>query len=89
MAILLGIAGGHCYYVGRYLKGALLSVNFVALVAFVVFNGFFFSIWDGLFLELIMPICGAILFVWIFDIIAICTKRFKVPVAIDLKEGEV
>ncbi len=88
-SIFLGIFGGHCYYVGRYLRGVLFTLNFIALLSFVVFNSFFLSIWQGVFFEIVMPICGAILFVWFYDIFMIAIKRFKVPVAIDLKEGEV
>lgn len=88
-SIFLGIFGGHCYYVGRYLRGFLLTFNFVLLMAFAIFNNFFLTVWNGLFLEIVMPICGGILFVWFYDIVKIALKKFKVPVAIDLKEGEV
>lgn len=87
MTILLGAVGGHCYYVGRYLKGVMYSVNMFALMMFLFFNDFFLSLWQGMFLNIVMPICGFILVLWIFDILAVSTKKFKIPVAIDL-EGE-
>ena len=87
MAVLLGVVGGHCYYVGRYLKGSMYSINFLALTLFVIFNDFFRNIWQGVFFDIVMPVCGLILLIWIFDIIAIATKKFKVPVAIDLEGG--
>ncbi len=80
--IFLGVFGGHCYYTGRYLRGAILTTNFVVMMSFVIFNGFFVSIPH--FLDITMPICGLILFVWVFDLIKVCCKKFKVPVAIDL-----
>ncbi len=83
--IFLGIFGGHCYYTGRYLKGAMFTINMLLLIIFTVFNSYFISLWNGYFFEIVMPFCGAILCVWIYDIIAVATKRFKVPVAIDLK----
>ena len=89
MAIFLGAVGGHCYYVGRYLKGAIYSVNILAMIFFVVFNSFFLSLWQGVFFDIVMPICGFILILWIMDIGAIIFKKFKIPVAIDLEGGEV
>lgn len=88
MTIFLGAVGGHCYYVGRYLKGAIYSANFLALVFFVIFNNFFLTLWGGVFFDIVMPICGFILIFWIMDIVAVGLKKFKIPVAIDLEGGE-
>lgn len=88
-AIIFGMVGGHCYYVGRYLKGAMYSLNFIALFCFAIFNGFFRTLWKGVFLDIFMPICGFILLAWAWDIISIFVHKFKVPVAIDLNVGEV
>ena len=88
MSIFLGAVGGHCYYVGRYLKGAMYTVNFLALLFFVIFNNFFLALWNGMFFDIVMPICGFISLFWILDIFAIAFKRFRIPVAIDLEGGE-
>lgn len=88
-SILLGIFGGHCYYVGRYLRGAMFTTNMLAMILFVVFNGKLINVWDGHFFEIVMPFCGLILIFWIFDIIKVCTHKFKIPVAIDLNVDEV
>lgn len=87
--IFLGIFGGHCYYVGRYLRGAILTTNIVCMIAFVLFNNFFLHALYGHFLDIVMPFCGLILFMWLWDIFAVCTRKFKIPVAIDLKVDEV
>lgn len=87
-AILLGVFGGHCYYVGRYLRGIMLTTNFVVMLILLIFNSFFLTVWNGAFYDIIMPFCGVILLCWIWDIFAIITRRFKVPVAIDLDEEE-
>ena len=87
--ILLGVFGGHCYYVGRYLRGAMFTTNMLAMILFVVFNPQLLTVWGGHFFEIVMPFCGLILLVWIFDVFKVITKKFKVPVAIDLKVDEV
>ena len=87
-SIFLGVFGGHCYYVGRYLRGIMLTTNFVVMLILLIFNNFFLTVWNGTFYDIIMPFCGIILLCWIWDIFAILMKRFKVPVAIDLDEEE-
>ena len=86
MAIFFGIFGGHCYYVGRYLRGIVFTLNIVFAIFLVIFNGYFLSLWYGLFMEFAAPIVGIITFMWLWDIMMIALKKFKVPVAIDLKE---
>ena len=86
-SIFFGAIGGHCFYVGRYLRGSILLLNAILMVLATVFNKYLMSIDNGAFLATISTIFGIIELLWFWDIFAIITKRFKVPVAIDI-EGE-
>lgn len=82
--IFLGIFGGHCYYVGRYLRGIMFTVNFLFAILCVVLNNYFLTVWNGNFLPIAGAIIGFVEIFWIWDIISVALKKFKVPVAIDL-----
>ena len=84
-SIFFGCFGGHCFYVGRYFRGGLLLFNFLIVLFLAIFNSFFASIGNGALLGTLSTICGFVLLVWLWDILMIATKRFKVPVAIDLE----
>ena len=88
LCIFLGPVGAHAYYVGRYLRGSVLSVNFVCLTLTVIFSEKLSTIHDGKFIALLSTIFGFVLLAWFYDIIMIVLKKFKVPVAIDV-EGEI
>ncbi len=84
-SIFLGIFGVHCFYVGRYLRGAITLADFVAIILLTVFNSQVAAINDGALLGVLSTVCGLILlFTWVWDIFMILFKKFKVPVAIDL-----
>lgn len=87
LCIFLGPAGAHCYYVGRYWRGGLLSLTFACIVMFVVFNAPLVQINNGVLLGALSTICGIIELLWIWDLITIIFKKFKVPVAIDIDKG--
>ncbi len=87
-SIFLGAFGGHCFYVGRYLRGSILVTNMVAVILCVVFSNYLSQVDGGALIASISTIIGLIEFLWFWDIFAIATKRFKVPVAIDV-EGEI
>lgn len=84
-SIFLGVFGGHCFYVGRYFRGSLLLANFLFLLCLTIFNDAIAQVGDGALLGILSTLCGFILLVWLWDIIMIATKRFKVPIAIDLE----
>ncbi len=88
MAIFLGALGGHCYYVGRYLRGVILTLNMALMLVCVIFNSSIVGVWNGVLIEILGIIVGVFLLVWMYDIWMVMMKRFKVPVAIDLKEDE-
>lgn len=88
LTIFTGILGGHCFRVGRYWRGGILLVNFLLLVSYVIFNSKLIAIDGGGLLATLATIGGLIMMLWVYDIIMVAMKKFKVPVAIDL-EGEV
>ncbi len=88
MTIFLGAVGGHCYYVGRYARGVMFTLNMLLVLVCVIFNGYMINIWNGLLIEFLGIIIGVILIVWMYDIWMVLMRRFKVPVAIDLKDDE-
>lgn len=85
MAIFTGLAGGHNYYVGRYLRGAIYSIIFGITVLCVVFNSYIMAYWEG-YMELIGGLLiGPFGIAWLCDILFIIIRKFKVPIAIDLQ----
>ena len=87
LAIFLGPFGVHNFYVGKYLRGSILLTDFVLIILCVVFNDNLVAVSEGKLLAAIAAVLGIIMLFWFVDIFMIITKRFKVPVAIDI-EGE-
>lgn len=85
MTIFLGLFGGHCFYVGRYWRGGMLLVNGISLILYVVFNAQLVAVDGGRLIAALTTIGGIIMLFWIFDVIWVIIKKFKVPVAIDLE----
>ena len=86
LTIFLGMFGAHCFYVGRYLRGGMFVLNMVFAAICVIFNQQILAVDEGRLIELFGIIIGAILLCWIYDFIMVAIKRFKVPIAIDLKD---
>jgi len=83
--IFAGVMGAHCFRVGRYWRGTLLLLNFIAIVMYVVFNAPLIALDGGGTIAALTTISGLILILWAYDLIMIILKKFKVPVAIDLQ----
>ena len=84
MCIFLGLFGGHCFYVGRIKKGiVMLCFGAVFLVGAILSINNLIPVSIGTIIYLIV---GALGIMWIFDIVNICVKKFKVPVSIELVE---
>ena len=62
----------------------MLNMVFAAIC--VIFNQQILAVDEGRLIELFGIIIGAILLCWIYDFIMVAIKRFKVPIAIDLKD---
>ncbi len=77
--LLLGWFGGHFYYVGKYIKGLLMSLGFVYLIVGTIFN------------EQIVAANATLLYIpisiyalsWIVTFSCLLSKRFKVPIYFD------
>ena len=85
ISLFTGIMGGHYYYVGKYVKGGLMSAVFVYLIFLAFFNPYFTN---GYYY---IPV-GIAAFSWIVSLVYVSVKKFKVPVIIDvekMREGEV
>lgn len=87
LCIFLGPFGAHNFYVGKYLRGSVLLTDFFVVLMLVIFNQSLMTIHDGKFIGALSIVCGFIMMIWFWDLLMIITKKFKVPVAIDI-EGE-
>ena len=84
MVILLGFAGGHHYYVGRYKMGLVYSCFFLIGLT----NAFLNMMVEGITSSMIYQVFtlfvlgwGVVLFMWIFDVVNIIFNKFKIPVS--------
>lgn len=75
-----GLFGAHYYYVGKYIKGGLMSAAFVLTVFCVVFNVY---VVDKIESALLFVPIGIMGIAWLFSLSFIFLKKFKVPIAID------
>ena len=88
MTLFLGFFGGHNFYVGRYLKGFIyLAISLLSIFC-VIFNTQILAVWNGTLMEILGVIIGLYVIVWFIDIWLVAFKKFKVPIAIDLKDDE-
>lgn len=78
---LFGLVGGHYYYVGKYIKGGLMSLSFVYLILCTIFNAQLVELMETMYLYL--PI-GIMALAWIVSLVYVCSKKFKVPVTLEL-----
>ena len=84
MAIFLGFAGGHHYYVGRYKMGLFYTFFFIigvtnAIVTSVLNATPTGDLWQ--IFTLLVLAWGAVLCLWIIDIAKICVNHYKIPVS--------
>ena len=87
LTIFTGVFGGHCFYVGRYLRGSILLLNFLLVVMVAAFNAQLFAFSDTL-VGALCTLAGFVMLLWLWDIIMVAIKKFKVPVAIDLQSED-
>ncbi len=87
ITVCTGLFGGHYFYVGKWIKGLLMLVCFLAaLLIGVVFNPYFLSIWGGNFYAFFGSVIGFYTLVWLNDIRRVCFNSFKIPVSILTEE---
>lgn len=80
--IFFGIFGGHYYYVGKYGKGAIMSASFIYLVFCTIFNT---QVLENFSEYAFVPI-GIAAFAWIVSLVLVLTKKFKVPVIVEVPD---
>lgn len=84
MALFLGFAGGHHYYVGRYKMGFFYSIFFIvgvvnAVLVTILKTALTGDLWEVF--SFLVLIWGAVLVLWIIDLAKICLNKFKIPVS--------
>ncbi len=87
LTIFTGVVGGHCFYVGRYLRGSVLLVNFLIICCMTIFNSQLIAYSETLVATL-STICGFVAILWFWDIFMVALKKFKIPIAIDLQNDD-
>ncbi len=85
-SIFLGLFGGHYYYCGKYIKGSLMTASFVYLMFCTIFNDQMYALMENQYFYL--PI-GIAAFAWIYSMLMVITKRFKVPVIVDMPKPQI
>lgn len=84
MGVFTGLFGGHCFYVGRYVRGIIMLFGgIIAIVSGVLAS---FSLLPESIFTLCGMISGVMFIVWLFDVINICFSKFKVPAYIEKTE---
>ena len=86
LTFFTGLFGGHYYYVGKYLKGSLMSAGFVYLVFCTIFNA---ELVDALETTGAYFPIGILALAWIVSLVYVASKKFKVPVIVELPTDDV
>ena len=84
MAVFLGFAGGHHYYVGRYKMGFVYSCFFLIGLTNAILTTMIDNIESSMIYQIFTLFVlgwGIVLFMWIFDVINIIFNKFKIPVS--------
>lgn len=86
LCIFLGLVGGHSYYAGKFIKAIYSTISFVFALTFAIISIFFLEtysqmgivgVWCSSVSYLLM---GINLIMFIFDLVKIITKKYKVSV---------
>lgn len=83
MVTLLGLCGGHYFYVGKWKNGLAMLLYFFSVVFIgVIFNAFFLEALNGYFFSIYGVVTGVYCLVWLNDIRRVVFNTFKIPVSI-------
>ena len=81
LCIFLGFMGAHNYYVGKFGRAIYSTVTFVVWTTIVILMISGVTSWVlKNFTSLFALLFGVSMVIWIFDLINIITKKFKIPV---------
>jgi len=81
LTIFTGLVGGQYYYVGKYVKGMLMSFSFTLLMFCTIFNAYIVEYIETLYLYLPIGVAGL---AWIVSLVYVLSRRFKVPILVDI-----
>lgn len=79
--LFLGLVGGHYYYVGKYVKGVLMTLMFTYAIFCVIFNTYIVDYMTLLYIPM-----GVGVLAWMISCMYVICKKFKVPVSIEMTE---
>lgn len=88
LTIFLGFTGAHNYFVGRYRRGLFYTIFFLVGLTNSVLSVVLQVTATGLFgeiLTILLLVWGAVLVMWLFDVINVIFNKFKIPVSVELK----
>ncbi len=78
--LLLGLVGGHYFYVGKYGKGILMCFGLIYWISATILNPILANYMEANYLYIPISIYGV---AWIVSLIFVLSKKFKVPILID------
>lgn len=84
LTCLLGFAGAHYYYVGRYKMGLFFSIFFGVGIINAILTSLLTEVPKGDLYQiftLLVLVWGAVLAIWLIDIVKVCLNKFKIPVS--------
>ena len=84
LAFFLGAFGAHNFYVGRYPKAVFSLVVSIFTVFYVLYQPAQ-QIFAPVF-SIISILVASMTLMWMFDFVAICRNRYKIPVAVEVKQ---
>ncbi len=84
--VLLGLVGGGYFYVHRWQRGLWYILGFVLWVLCVALNSILVGVWNGALIEILAVCVGIYGVAWIFDVVWVCTNKFKIPVSLPREE---
>ena len=79
--LFLGIFGGQYYYVGKYVKGALMTLVSLYTLFCVIFNSQIVDYLNFLYLPV-----GVGVLAWMISCMFVICKKFKIPVSIEMTD---
>ena len=86
LSFFTGLVGGHYYYVGKYLKGALMTVGFIYLIFCTIFNAELVDALTSYYAYFPIGILGLS---WLVSLLYVACKKFKVPVIVEMPKQEI
>lgn len=85
LTIFLGFMGSHLYYIGRFKRAVFYTIFFIIGVVYSILSTIFTITTYSLIWELfyiLYLVWGAVIILWIIDIVKVCFNKFKIPVSL-------